>query len=146
MAAKKSPKPAVKKRTVAPPPPGMGRDEKGNRREGGAWRTNARIAAAEERKTKQSGPARTSGRAPIRGAGKAATTSAIDAAINRQMAGMSSIARDYAQFRTKNTFVSEMMDALTEGDLSRFPSKQWEPKAEKALGLIYDRVKPKKKK
>lgn len=138
MAAKKSPKPAAKKRTVAPPPPGMGRDEKGNRREGGAWRTNARIAAAEERKTKQSGPARTSGRAPIRGAGKAATTSITDAMLNRDMAGLNQIAKD-PYYTSKSQFITAMLgDVIGEGDIGRFPGHTWEGNAAKKLGTVWD--------
>lgn len=137
MAAKKSPKSAVKKRTVAPPPPGMGRDEKGNRREGGAWRTNARIAAAENKRAKQSGPARTSGRAPIRGAGRAATTSSVDAMLNREMAGMRGIAKD-PYYTSKSQFVQAMTDAIGEGELGRFPGNQWERQAAQKLGSVWD--------
>ena len=146
MAAKKSPKPAAKKRTVAPPPPGMGRDDKGQRREGGAWRTNARIAAAENKKASQSGPARTSGRAPIRGAGKAATTSAVDAMLNREMAGMKGIAKD-PYYTSKSQFIQAMTDAIGEGELGRFPGSQWERRAAQKLGSVWEmtRGKPKRR-
>jgi hypothetical protein len=137
MAAKKSAKPAVKKRTATPPPPGMGRDETGKRREGGSWRTNARIAAAENRNTKQSGPSRTSGRAPIRGAGKAATTSNVDAMLNREMAGMRGIAKD-PYYSSKSQFVQAMTDAIGEGELGRFPGSQWERQAAQKLGSVWD--------